>query len=302
MQIDPNDILRTAGRYVRRFRGTTFVVKLGGEVLASAAARRGVAEQLALLWSFSIPLVLVHGGGPQLDALCDQLDVEVRKHCGRRITDAQVLQAAKYAFCSAQLDLVAELSACGVSAVGLTGLDAGLIAAHRRAPRDDVDFGEVGDVDAVRPALLKELLAAGQVPVIAPLTGDAEGRVFNTNADTLAAEIAVALGAGKLIFLMQAAGLLADVADPASLIPAADLSRLDALDQAGLLTGGMRPKATAIRRALNHGVPAAHLVSGFDANALLTEIFTNEGSGTMLTLANQSEAAEQSEAEVDRAS
>lgn len=293
MKINPNDILRAAGRYVRQFRDTVFVVKLGGEILADDKARGAVAEQLSLLWSFSIPLVIVHGGGPQLDALCERLGIAIRKHKGRRITDAATLQAAKYEFGAAQIDLVAALAARGVSAIGLSGLDAGIVVAGRRAAAD-VDFGDVGDIERIEPELLLTLLDAGHVPVISPLTGNASGEIFNTNADTLAAELAIALGAGKLIFVMRAPGLLADPDNPVSLVPAADLAALAALEQAGKLAGGMQPKAAAIRLALTRGVPAVHLVSGFSADALLTEVFTNEGSGTMLTLhdATVSESAD----------
>lgn len=284
MQTNPNDILRAAGRYVRLFRDSIFVVKMGGDLIANARALDAMAEQISLLWSFSVPIVLVHGGGPQLDTLCDRLGIKVRKHEGRRITDAETLQAAKYQFGAAQVDLVAALSACGVSAVGLSGLDTKLFDARRRPVRGGVDFGAVGDIENVNPGLLHSLIDAGHLPVVAPLTGDGQGNVFNTNADTLAAELSLTLNARKLIFLMQAPGLLADPTDSASLIPAAGVKQLDALEKAGQLQGGMQPKAAAIRLALNAGLPAAHLVNGFDADALLTEIFTNEGSGTMLTL------------------
>jgi acetylglutamate kinase len=284
MQTKPNDILRAAGRYVRLFRDSVFVIKLGGELIADARALNAMAEQISLLWSFSVPMVLVHGGGPQLDKLCDRLGIEVQKHKGRRITDEETLQAAKYQFGAAQLDLVAALSACGVSAVGLSGLDTGLFVARRRPVKDGVDFGFVGDLESVDTSVLHSLMSAGHLPVIAPLTGDKQGNVFNTNADTLAAELALTLGARKLIYLMRAPGLLSDPEDASSLIPAADIERLDELEKAGQLTGGMQPKAASIRHVLKHGVPAVHLVNGFDADALLTEIFTNEGSGTMLTL------------------
>lgn len=283
MQISSNDILRSAGRYVRLFRENVFVIKMGGEIIADPKALHGVAEQISLLWSFSIPVVVVHGGGPQLDELCEELGIEVKKHEGRRITDIETLQAAKYQFAAAQLDLVAALSSCGVSAVGLSGLDSNLFVARKRPVRDGVDFGFVGDVESVNPDILHSLLMDGHLPVIAPLTGDGEGSIFNTNGDTLATELAITLGAQKLIFLMKAPGLLSDPKDASSLIPAADIKQLDALEKNGQIQGGMQPKAAAIRKALANGVPAAHLVSGFDSEALLTEVFTNEGSGTMVT-------------------
>lgn len=282
MQSNPNDVLRAAGRYVREFRGRIFVIKIGGDVLADAAARRGVCEQLSLLWAFSIPLVVVHGVGPQLDDLCRRLDLAVAKHGGRRRTDAAVLSALKMAVGAVQLDLLADLRAAGVSAVGLSGLDARMVTARRR-PAADIDWGFVGDIERVDPTLLRELTGAGRVPVVAPVTGDDAGGAFNTNADTLAAALAGALGAEKLFFVMRAPGLLADPDNAASLIPAADLELLREMEESGVLRGGMLPKADALRRALDAGVRAVHLVSGFAPDAILTEVFTNEGSGTMLT-------------------
>lgn len=283
MQSNPNDVLRSAGRYLRQFRGRIFVVKLGGEVIADAAVRRGVCEQLALLAAFSVPLVIVHGAGPQLDGLCRELGIEVRKHGGRRLTDAASLRVLKFAFGAARTDLLADLRAAGVSAVGLSGLDAGLVTARRRAASSEADWGFVGDIEGVEPAVLRELLAAGHVPVVTPITGDDAGNVFNTNADSLAAALAAALGAEKLFFVMRALGLLADPDDPGSLVPAADLDRLDEMKRRGALRGGMLPKADALREALGNGVRAVHLVSGFAPDAILTEVFTNEGSGTMVT-------------------
>lgn len=283
MPADPNEILRSAGRYVRRFRNRVFVIKLGGDMLADAPARRAVCEQLALLWAFSIPLVIVHGGGPQLDELCRRLDLPLRKCGGRRVTGPAILQAAKYAFGATQIDLLADLRAAGVSAVGLSGVAAHLATARRRGASSEVDWGFVGDLERVEPRVLRDLLDAGHVPVISPLSGDDEGGVFNTNADTLAGAIAIALKAEKLFFVMRAGGLLVDPAEPASLIPAADLARVRELEAGGSVQEGMLPKVTALRHALENGVVAVHLVSGFVPDAILAEVFTNEGCGTMVT-------------------
>lgn len=275
--------LRTAARYVRHFCGRVFVVKLGGDVLAKPQALQGVCEQLALLWSLSIPLVVVHGAGPQLDLLSEKLGVAVEKRGGRRVTDAAGLQAAKHAFGAAQTDLLAALRAAGLSAVGLSGVSAGLVAAHARPGDAAGDWGFVGDIDAIDPAVLKTLLTNNHVPVIAPLSGDDAGGVYNTNADTLAAAMAGALQAEKLIYLMGAPGLLADPDDVTSLVPAADVADLDAMADQGALQGGMQPKAAAAKEALAAGVGGVHLISGQLADALLVEVFTNEGSGTMIT-------------------
>jgi len=283
---DPYELLHSAAAYVRRFRGHTFVVKVGGALLEDRATSRALCRQIALLWSFSIPVVLVHGGGPALDALCDKLALPIEKVSGRRVTSSAVLEAAQMVFAGTEhTRLLADLRACGVPAVGLSGVDAGLLKAVKRPPlataSGPVDFGWVGDVEGVDPAVLKHLLEGGFLPVVAPLSGDDAGEVYNTNADTVAAELAVALKAEKLVFLLEAPGVLKDADRPESLIPHLTLDGLEALEASGALKGGMGPKAAAVRRALSGGVVAAHLVGG-GAEALLTEIFTNEGSGTMV--------------------
>lgn len=295
MPLSPNPYaaLKEASRYVRLFRGKTFVVKVGGEVLAEPKLRAALCEQLALLWSFSIRVVLVHGGGAELDAVCEALHIPIEKVAGRRVTSPEVLDAAKMVFAGqVHMDLLAALQAQGVPAVGLTGLDAGLVKAHKRPPipvipdgatePQLVDYGLVGDIDAVDPHVLSHLLDGGFVPVVAPLSGGEGGAVYNTNADTMAAGLAAALGAEKLFFLLAVPGLLKDVSRSSSLIPHATLDELEGLEAAGIVSGGMRPKLAAVRAALGSGVPSAHLVSGFAPDALLAEVFTNEGSGTMI--------------------
>jgi acetylglutamate kinase len=283
----PFESLRNAAQYVRKFRHRPFVVKLGGEILEDPKLRRSVCEQLALLWSFSIPLVIVHGGGAGLDSLCTTLGLPTTKVAGRRVTSPEVLDAAKMAFKGKiQMDLLSDLEAAGLPAVGLSGQDAGLIRSVKRPPVQvdgaEVDYGMVGDVVSVDPAVLKQLLAGGFVPVVAPFSVTAQGQLLNTNADTVAAEVAAALGVEKLFFVLKVPGLLADVAEPSSLVPLADLAKVDELTAAGCIKDGMRPKLTAARKALNAGVASVHLVSGVRADAILAEVFTNEGSGTML--------------------
>ncbi|MGA2079140.1 MAG: acetylglutamate kinase [Holophaga sp.] len=283
----PFESLRNAALYVRRFRDHPFVVKLGGEILDDPALRRPVCEQLALLWSLSIPLVIVHGGGTGLDQLCARMELPTVKVAGRRVTSPEVLDAAKMAFKGRiQMDFLADLEAAGMPAVGLSGQDAGLVKGRRRPPVEVdgqvVDYGMVGDVESVDPALLRHLLKGGFVPVVAPFSAAPDGQVLNTNADTVAAEIAAAMKVEKLFFVLKVPGLLADPSNPSSLVPLADLARLDQLAQAGAVKDGMRPKLAAARRALDAGVASVHLVSGVRPDAILAEVFTNEGSGTML--------------------
>ena len=283
----PFESLRNAAQYVRRFRHRPFVVKLGGEILDDPKLRRAVCEQLSLLWSFSIPLIIVHGGGAGLDALCETMGLPTTKVAGRRVTSPAVLDAAKMAFKGRiQMDLLADLEGCGLPAVGLSGQDAGLIRSVQRPPKvvdgETVDYGLVADVTEVDPALLRHLMAGGFVPVVAPFSATAGGQLLNTNADTVAAEIAVALGVEKLFFVLKVPGLLMDVKDPRSLVTHADLAGLEDLERDGAVKDGMRPKLAAARKALGAGVASVHLVSGLLADAILAEVFTNEGSGTML--------------------
>ncbi len=284
---DPFAALRSAARHVRRFRGKTFVVKIGGELIDRPESRTSIGEQLALLWSFSIPIVVVHGGGASVDALCQSLGLPAVKVAGRRVTPPDVLRAAGMALKGdAQVRLLSSLLSSGLPAVGLSGQDAGLITASRRPPVEvdgiEVDFGMVGDITGVDPSLVARLVDGGFVPVVAPLTADPDGAVYNTNADSVAAALAIALRAEKLLFLVGVPGLLQDPADPSSLVPYADLAAVEALVASGAVGGGMRPKLDAARHALEGGVASVHLVSGVGPDNLLVEIFTNEGSGTML--------------------
>ncbi len=265
---DPYDALRSAARYVRQFRRKTFVVLVDGPVLGDARLRRAACEQLALLWTFSIQPVVVHGAGPELDSPFDAMSAKVR------------------------MDLLADLQAAGVPCVGLSGVDAGLLRARRRPAEGAADssweasrpgnYGPVGDIESVDTRLLQHLRTGDYVPVVAPLAGDPSGAVYNASADSVAASVAVALGAEKLFFLLPTPGLLRRPEEPTSLIPQATLADLAALEQDGQMNPATLSKVHAIRSALVGGVTSVHLVSGMLPNALLEEVFTNEGSGTMV--------------------
>jgi acetylglutamate kinase len=295
MSIDPTRGiagLKGALRYVRAYRDQVFVVKLGGDVLNDADVLDQVAAQIALLSSLSIRLVVVHGGGPQATALSRRLGQEPVIVAGRRVTDDAALDVAKMVYAGAlSTDLVAALREHRVQAVGLSGVDADLITAHRRPPVslvDDagvtrqVDFGHVGDVDRVDPRVITTLVESRFVPVVASLAGDDEGNVYNVNADTVAESLAVALRAQKLIFLTGAPGVLRDRTDPATLVTFADPDDLAGLMASGALAGGMRPKVEACIRAATGGVERTHIIDGRAPDALLLEVFTGSGCGTMI--------------------
>ncbi|WP_224365505.1 amino acid kinase family protein [Hyalangium versicolor] len=266
---DPYAALRSAARYVRQFRRKTFVLLVDGPVLGDPRLRRAACEQIALLWTFSIQPVVVHGAGPELDTPFDAMSAKVR------------------------MDLLADLQASGVPCVGLSGVDAGLLRARRRpgegaaeaAPWDgnrQGNYGPVGDIESVDTRLLQHLRTGDYVPVVAPLAGDPSGGVYSASADTVAASVAVALGAEKLFFLLPTPGLLRRPEEPTSLVPQATLTDLAALEQEGQMSAALLSKVHAIRSALVGGVASVHLVSGVLPNALLEEVFTNEGSGTMV--------------------
>jgi acetylglutamate kinase len=284
--------LKGALRYVRAYRDHVFVVKLGGDVLSDRHNLDQVSAQLALLASLSIRLVVVHGGGTQATALSRRLGQEPEMIAGRRVTDDSALEVVKMVY-RGQLntDLVAALGHHGVQAVGLSGVDGDLLTAHRRPPvrvRDDdgnertVDYGHVGDIDKADPRVLTTLLDARFVPVVASLAGDGEGGVFNVNADTVAETLARVLHAQKLIFLTGAPGVLRDRNDPSTLVTFADPDDLGELMQSGALAGGMRPKVEACIRAATNGVERTHIIDGRAPDALLLEVFTGAGCGTMI--------------------
>jgi acetylglutamate kinase len=287
------DLLREALPYIQRFQGQTFVVKLSGKVTEQQENLTSLAEELALLHQVGIRICVVHGGGKQLSELAKRLGVEQTIIEGRRVTDDATLEMAKMIFAGKiNTDILAALRQRGIEAVGLSGVDGNIVHAERRPPkeilnretgvRDKVDFGHVGDVVQINARLLTVLLDHGYLPVISSLGADDEGMVFNINADTIAAEIAVQLQAEKLILLSDVDGLYLKAGDPGT-----KLSRLTATDAAeminsGAASGGMIPKLQSITVLLERGVHSAHIISGTKRNALLSEIFTDKGTGTMI--------------------
>lgn len=294
--------LREALPYVRLFKGKAFVVKAGGALLADAAATRDVLEQVDVLLHLGIRVVLAHGGGAQASTLSRALGSEPRFVAGRRVTDERALEAAVLTLNGeANTALLAACRALGIAAVGLSGVDSALVRARRRPPvavdGATVDYGHVGDVVRVDPTVLDTLLASGVLPVVSPIAADDEGNLLNCNADGIAAALAVAMRAAKLVLLTDVPGLLERPEDPRSLVSYIDVEGLRVMRQRGLLAGGMGPKTAAIETALGGGVARAHLVSWRVPDGLLAELFTNEGSGTLVvpelaTLTPEEQSAE----------
>jgi acetylglutamate kinase len=277
--------------YIRLYKGRAFVIKLGGALGSDTALLKQIAEQVSVLREVGIRVVLVHGGGPQTTALATRLGVETRFVNGRRVTSPEALEAAVMTLNgSVNTSVLAACRAVHLPAVGVSGVDAGLLQARVRPPVEmdlgqgpvTVDFGEVGDLVSVDGSVLERLLAAGFVPVVSPVSADDAGRVLNVNADTVAATIACALDAEKLIFLTETPGILEDRNDPHSMISCIDLGGLVAMEGRGALAGGMLPKVNSARAALSGGVRRVHIVGFRQKASLLVEVFTNEGAGTLI--------------------
>jgi acetylglutamate kinase len=287
------DLLREALPYIRRFKGKTFVVKLSGKVTEEPENLSSLAEELALLHQVGIRACVVHGGGKQLTDLAEQMGVEQTIINGRRVTDDATLDMAKMMFAGKiNTDILAALRRLGVEAVGLSGVDGNIVLAERRPPKDIVnretgeseyvDFGHVGDVVEINDRLLQVLLDHDYMPVVSSLGADAEGRVFNINADTIAAEIAVRLQAEKLVMLSDVDGIYLRPGERATKISRLTAAEVESLITDGVATGGMIPKLQNITEILRRGVRSAHIIKGSLRNALLSEVFTDEGTGTMI--------------------
>ena len=281
--------LKSAAPYIRMYKGKTFVVKAGGGVFAELASTRMLVEQIAVLHYFGVRVVLVHGGGPQLTELATALGLATRMVEGRRVTDQKSIDVS--AMVLNGLINTRVLAICrdlNIEAVGISGVDAGLVRAHRRPPvaltanGELVDFGFVGDIDAVDATVLRKLLDNGLMPVMSPLSADGSGTLLNINADTVAAAIGAALGAEKLILCTGAPGILGSRDDPGSLISYTDLQGLKRLREEGRITDGMLPKVKAIEEAIRGGVRRVHVVSYASPEGILAEVFTNEGTGTLI--------------------
>jgi len=288
------DLLREALPYIQRFKGQTFVVKLSGKVTEDHQNLISLAEELALLHQVGIRLCVVHGGGKQLSELARKLGIEQTIIEGRRVTDDATLEMAKMIFAGKiNTDILAALRHRGIEAVGLSGVDGNIVHAERRPPseilnretgaRDKVDFGHVGDVVRINSRLLTVLLDHGYLPVISSLGADAAGMVFNINADTIAAEIAVQLCAEKLILLSDVDGIFLTPGDPETKLSRLTAAEARELIESGAASGGMIPKLQNITVLLQRGVHSAHIISGMKRNALLSEVFTDRGTGTMIS-------------------
>ena len=288
------DLLREALPYIQRFKNNVFVVKLSGKVTEDHDQLNSLAEEMTLCQQVGIHIAVVHGGGKQLTTIAERLGISQRIVNGRRVTDAETLEVAKMVFAGQiNTDIVSALRRSGAETVGLSGLDGNIIHARRREIQrvlnqetgevETIDFGHVGDIVEINARLLKLLLDNGYIPVISSLGADEQGNVYNINADTIAAEIAVRLQAEKLILLTDVDGILRDREDPSSRISRVTVEEAERLVRERIVSSGMLPKIAAIAHLIRRGVRSAHIINGSKRNALLHEVFTDEGAGTMIT-------------------
>ncbi|HSO75484.1 MAG TPA: acetylglutamate kinase [Blastocatellia bacterium] len=288
------DLLREALPYIQRFKNNVFVVKLSGKVTEDQDQLNSLAEEMTLCQQVGIHIAVVHGGGKQLTTIAERLGISQRIVNGRRVTDAETLEVAKMVFAGQiNTDIVSALRRSGAETVGLSGLDGNIIHARRREIQrvlnqetgevETIDYGHVGDIVEINARLLKLLLDNGYIPVISSLGADEQGNVYNINADTIAAEIAVRLQAEKLILLTDVDGILRDRDDPSSRISRVTVEEAERLVRERVVSSGMLPKIAAIAHLIRRGVRSAHIINGSKRNALLHEVFTDEGAGTMVT-------------------
>jgi acetylglutamate kinase len=272
-------VLADALPYIREFSGKTVVVKYGGHAMDDPSLAELFSTDVVLMRLVGMSPVVVHGGGPQISDLMRRLGKEPVFVEGRRVTDTETVDIVRMALVGkVNREVVASINRHGSYAVGLSGEDAGLIRASQRDPQ----LGFVGDVRAIDPSIVLRLLREELIPVVATVGVDDEGQAYNINADTVAGALAESLGAEKLVYLTDVAGVYADPADEASLISRLEVDELDDLLAHGKVSGGMIPKLESCVSALRNGVRRAHILDGRIPHALLLEFFTREGVGTMV--------------------
>ncbi len=273
-------VLSEALPYIQKFAGRTIVVKYGGAAMKDGSLKEGVIRDIVFLASVGVNPVVVHGGGPEINIWLTKLGIEPQFKDGLRVTDAQTMDVVEMVLVGrVNKELVSLINRAGGKAVGICGKDGDLVQA-RPVNKDKVGF--VGEVTNVDSSLVHSLVKSGYVPVISSVAADLDGQAHNINADTVAGEIAAALGAEKLILLTDTPGILQDFNDPSSLLYKLSIQDARDLIDEGVVGGGMIPKVSCCVRSLAQGVKAAHIIDGRIPHALLLEIFTDDGIGSMI--------------------
>lgn len=277
---DKAAILSEALPYIRRFAGCIFVVKYGGNAMTEAHLKEGFAKDVSLLKLVGIHPVIVHGGGPQINAMLEKVGKQGEFVQGMRVTDAETMQIVEMVL-GAQVnkEIVSLINRYGGKAVGLTGRDAHFIRCRKLLLDGSTDIGQVGDIESIDCALVQKMVAEGYIPVIAPIGAGAAGEAFNINADVVAGRLAAELNAEKLIMMTNITGVMDK---QGQLLTNLTPRRIDELIADGTLSGGMLPKISSALDAAVNGVKATHIIDGRVPHALLLEIFTDKGVGSMI--------------------
>ena len=274
-------ILSEALPYIQQFQGRTVVVKYGGAAMKDSTLKAKVIRDIVFMASVGIHPVVVHGGGPEINSWLTKLDIEPQFKDGLRVTDGKTMDVVEMVLVGrVNKEIVALINQAGGEAVGICGKDGNLVTARPRSEAADVGF--VGEVSNVRADLVRTLVEANYIPVVSSVAADTNGQAYNINADTIAGELAAALGAEKLILLTDTPGIMRDFHDPSSLISKLDIQQTRDLIETGVVSGGMIPKVTCCVRSLAQGVRSATILDGRMPHALLLEIFSDAGIGTMI--------------------
>jgi len=277
-------VLIEALPYIKSFWGKTVVVKYGGAAMTDEKLKQAVMQDIVLMKYVGMKPVIVHGGGPEITKAMQRMGKKVEFVNGRRVTDRETMEITEMVLVGKlNREIVSHLNRHGGAAVGLSGKDGGLLQA-RKLFADGVDLGFVGEVTEVRPDIINTLDRDQFIPVIAPIGTDAEGNTYNINADDVAASVAVALSADKLVLLTDVPGIMTDSADRGTLLSTLKVKDIQGMIDRGVITGGMQPKVRACERSLQGGVRKTHIIDGRVSHALLLEIFTDQGIGTEMVV------------------
>ncbi|WP_299144955.1 acetylglutamate kinase [uncultured Dialister sp.] len=274
------EILTQAVPYIKEYTGKYVVAKYGGNAMTDPQLKKSVMQDILLLQLVGVKVILVHGGGPEISAMLKKLSIESHFENGLRITDDETMEVVQMVLAGkVNKSLAADLAALGGKAVGLCGIDGGLIKVHKK----DEKLGNVGEIDEIDTKILDDLLDGGFIPVISSIGIDDEGNPYNINADTAAAKIAAALHAESMVVMSNINGVLKDKDDENSLIKQISLADAEELKKSGIIAGGMIPKVDCCTNAVKEGVKKVFIINGEIPHAILIELLTDEGLGTMFT-------------------
>lgn len=280
--IDKAKILIEALPFIQRFYDKTVVIKYGGSALINPKIKDTLIKDIALMKLVGMHPVIVHGGGPDINAFLKKLDIQSEFINGLRVTDTETMQIVEMVLAGKlNKDIVTEIEMQGVKSVGISGKDGGILKA-KKIEKDGVDYGCVGEVESVDPSLIQSLIKDGFIPVIAPIGKDESGITYNINADYAAVAIAGALNAEKLVFLTDVEGVMEDVHKPDSIMSFIKAEKIQSLIDDGTISGGMIPKVECCMAAVEKGVNNVHILDGRVEHCLILEIFTDDGIGTMI--------------------